>query len=68
MGTAEPVQGPIITAIRLSGESGSTLGPLSNTNFTPSPRAPMYLRSSSFGTWSYSTVRLVRLMRAMRFA
>ena len=44
-----PVSGPFMKHRMLSGDSGSTWGPLSNTYFTPTPRAPMYFNFHSSG-------------------
>src|SRR5512135_1131971 len=58
-----PVSGPFMKHRILSGESASTLGPFSNTYFTPTPRAPMYFSFHSSGMVSYVTFPVVKSIR-----
>ena len=64
--TSVPDSGPVMKQSKLSGENGSTSGPLSNTYLTPRPRAPTYLRTSSLLSFSYSTLPELRSTLATR--
>ena len=66
--TSVPVSGPFMKQTILSGESGSTNGPLSKTYLTPTPRPPMYFRFHSSGIVSKATWPAVRSIQAIRSA
>src|SRR3990172_8209836 len=64
--TSVPLSGPVIMHRMLSGLSGSTCGPLSNTYLAPNPRPPMYLRAFSSSIGLYSDSPTARSTQATR--